>query len=363
MMAVRLTYAEVKLADLPVREGKEAREWLTSMHREVECARGHISMRIRDAGERGKLLYPFVRRYSHHQQRKRRAKTARFCRGKNTDTRSCRQVRDAVDRVRLRASRNPGTTTKPLDGGPGEVGHKRLRDMNEAAVAQRVSLRGLTGTAQRQVRRHAAIIAWLRSTMAPAPRARLMQGERPQGASETDLADSTSESDTSDPGGMLQPFRGPPAPGACPPKTPRMLLRRQMATRGFATRPVVVARPRKKTRGPTLLRKPGCKVRTRGTSDTSIVLRIARRAREDDDGKIRSEMAVQGAEEPSTTDDDEGSSGFRPAQRAGADSSPVEVGVSNAEAPTPEQPPGEGDEFARELASTMSAIANLVVKA
>jgi hypothetical protein len=33
------------------------------------------------------------------------------------------------------------------------------------------------------------------------------------------------------------------------------------------------------------------------------------------------------------------------------------------EAPTLEQPPGEGDEFARELANTMSAIANLVVKA
>jgi hypothetical protein len=90
MMAVCQIYAEVKLADLPVREGKEAREWLTSMHREVECARGHIGMRIRDAGERGKLLYPSVRRYSHHQQRKRRARVAMFCRNTSAGAMSCR---------------------------------------------------------------------------------------------------------------------------------------------------------------------------------------------------------------------------------------------------------------------------------
>ncbi len=95
-----------------------------------------------------------------------------------------------------------------------------------------------------------------------------------------------------------------------------------------------------------MLRKPERKVCTGGTSDASIVMRIAQRAREDDDGKVRTEMAMQGAEEPLTTDDDGGSSGFRPAQRAGADSSPVEAGDGNAEAPTPEQPPGEGDKFA-----------------
>ncbi len=173
--------------------------------------------------------------------------------------------------------------------------------MDKEAAARGASIKGLTGTARRQVRRHAAIIAWLRSTMAPTSRARLIQGtkwgERPPVASEWDLVDSTSESDTSDPGGMLQLLRGPRAPGDCPPETPRMLPRRQMATRGFARRPVVVTKPRKKTGGPTLLRKPERKVRTRGTSGTSIVLRIARRAREKDNGKVRSEVAVQGAEE------------------------------------------------------------------
>jgi hypothetical protein len=136
-----------------------------------------------------------------------------------------------------------------------------------------------------------------------------------------------------------------------------------MATRRFALRPVVVAKPRKKTGGPTLLRKLEREIRKGRSADTGIVLRIAQRAREDDGGKVTTEMAVQGAEEPSTTDDDEGSSGFRPALRVRADSSPVEVGDGNAEAPTPEQPPGEGDEFARELANTMSAIAYLVIKA
>ncbi len=55
--------------------------------------------------------------------------------------------------------------------------------------------------------------------------------------------------------------------------------------------------------------------------------------------------------------------GFRPVLRARADSSPTGVGDSDEETPTLGQSPGEGDEFARELASTMSAIASLVVKA
>jgi hypothetical protein len=125
----------------------------------------------------------------------------------------------------------------------------------------------------------------------------------------------------------------------------------------------VVTKPRKKTGGPTLLRKPERKVRTRVTPDASIVLRIARRAREKDNGRVRSDVAVQGAQEPSTADDNEGSSGFRLARRARTDSSSVEAGGGDARAPTPDQPPGEGDGFARELASTMSAIANLIVKA
>jgi hypothetical protein len=118
-----------------------------------------------------------------------------------------------------------------------------------------------------------------------------------------------------------------------------------------------------KAREPTLLRNPECKVRTGGTSDTSIVSRVAQEAREDGDGEVESEVAVRGAVESLTSDDDEGGSGFGPALRARADSSPVEVGDSDVEAPTLGQPPGKGDEFSRELANTMSAIANLVVKA
>ncbi len=181
---------------------------------------------------------------------------------------------------------------------------------------------------------------------------------------EVGLAESDSEIDTSDPGGMPQLFREPRALGAGLPETLRMLLRRWTATRGTTPRPVVVAEPQVKARGPTLLKDLECKVCTGGTSDTSIVSRaIAQGAGEDGDGEVGSEAAVQGAEESSTSDDDEGGSGFGPVLRARADSSPAEVGDSDVEAPTLGQPPGEHDEFARELANTMSAIANLVVKA
>jgi hypothetical protein len=162
----------------------------------------------------------------------------------------------------------------------------RPRDRNEGTVAQGTFEGGLTGTAGRQVRRHAAIIAWLRSTMAPTSRVRLMQdtkrSKKPQVASEADLVDSTSEFDTSNPGGIPQLFRGPRALGPCPPRTPRMLPHRQTATRGFAPRPTVVTKPRKWTGGPTLLKKPERKIRTGGATDTGIVLRVARRAREED---------------------------------------------------------------------------------
>jgi hypothetical protein len=79
---------------------------------------------------------------------------------------------------------------------------------------------------------------------------------------EVGLAESDSETDTSDPGGMPQLFRGPRAPGAGLPKMLRMLLHRRAATRGITPRPVVVARPRVNARGPTLLRNLECKVCT-----------------------------------------------------------------------------------------------------
>jgi hypothetical protein len=65
----------------------------------------------------------------------------------------------------------------------------------------------------------------------------------------------------------------------------------------------------------------------------------------------------------SESDDVEGNSGLKSELRARAGSSPAEISDSNEETPAPGQSPGQGDEFARELAGTMSAIANLVVKA
>ncbi len=48
---------------------------------------------------------------------------------------------------------------------------------------------------------------------------------------------------------------------------------------------------------------------------------------------------------------------------AGTGSSSTEMRDGSAKAPDPDQPPGGSDEFARELASAMSTIASLVIKA
>ncbi|MFN9909872.1 MAG: hypothetical protein ACK56F_27765, partial [bacterium] len=57
------------------------------------------------------------------------------------------------------------------------------------------------------------------------------------------------------------------------------------------------------------------------------------------------------------------SPGLRMPQVAGTGSSSKETGDGNAQAPAPDQPSGGNDEFARELASAMSTIASLVIKA
>ncbi len=308
MVAVCQIYMEVGLANLPVREGKEAKEWLIGAHRDAERTRGHIGARIRRLDELKALLSPGKKGLQ-----QKRALRAVFWETEGASVMSRRRARGAANRARSQANKTLKVTTEF----PGSK-----RKMGGGSDYQHVSDKA-----------------------------------------EVDLVDSTSESGTSDPGGMPQLLRGPRAPGNCPPKAPRMLPRRQMAARRFAQRPVVVAKPRKKTGGPTLLRKLESEISKGRSADNGVTLRITQRTREDDGGKVTTEMAMQEAEEPSTTDNDEGSSGFRPALRARADSSPVEVGDGNAEAPTPEQPPGEGDEFARELASTMRAIANLVVKA
>jgi hypothetical protein len=246
MMAVCQIYAEIKLADLPVREGKEARGWLTSAHRDVECAREHIGMRIGGAGEHRALLHPPKRRYSHHQQQKRRARVAMFYEARGAGAMSRRQAQDAVDRARLQASRTSEAATEPPGSEPGGVSFKGPREGKEEAVAQRAFVGGLPRAALRQVRRHAAIIAWMRGIVSPTSRVRPVQAIKkskksqvadeaakramrlPEGTgsdrrgnsacscalgrAEMDLADTASESDSSDPGGMPQLLRRSPAP-------------------------------------------------------------------------------------------------------------------------------------------------------
>ncbi len=113
---------------------------------------------------------------------------------------------------------------------------KGSRDGNKEAVAQRASVRGLPRAALRQVRRHAAIIAWMQGIVSPTSRVRPVQTikkramrlpegtgssqredsacPRALGGAEVGLADTASESDTSDPGEMPQSRRRSPAPDA-----------------------------------------------------------------------------------------------------------------------------------------------------
>jgi hypothetical protein len=97
---------------------------------------------------------------------------------------------------------------------------------------------------------------------------------------EVDLVDSTSESDTSDPGGMLQLFRGPTVLGACSPKMPHVLPRQRATARRSALKPAVAAKPRRKAGEPPLLKKLEHKIHQGGVTNTGAILRVARRARE-----------------------------------------------------------------------------------
>ncbi len=74
---------------------------------------------------------------------------------------------------------------------------------------------------------------------------------------------------------------------------------------------------------------------------------------------------MQEAEELPTADARKESLGFTHTlpQGTGTGYSSMEAGDGDARAPAPDQPPGECDEFARELANAMSAIASLVIKA
>ncbi len=71
MTAACQIYAEVELADLPVREGKEAQGWLTSAHQDAERAREHIGEHIRKREGLRALLYPDVEDSSPRTQQRR----------------------------------------------------------------------------------------------------------------------------------------------------------------------------------------------------------------------------------------------------------------------------------------------------
>ncbi len=186
-MAVCRIYAEVELADLPVSEGKEAKGWLTSTHQDAERAREHIGEHIKRKKELRALLYPATERSSHRSQQ-RRARCVALREAKGVGTKSRKQARDAADRAQLQANKTPEAATEFPGNKLGEVSFTRPRDRNEETVAQGTFTGGLTGAALRQVRRHAAIIAWMRNTMSPTSRVRLMQdtkrSEKSQVASE-----------------------------------------------------------------------------------------------------------------------------------------------------------------------------------
>jgi hypothetical protein len=267
MMAVCQTYAEGRPADLSVHEGREAQKWLTGAHRVVERAREHISMRLRHlagAREIGAPLQTPRRVYSYQQQEKRRAKLMAYSRTRRAGSKPWKQVEEAVARARLQAAKAIGTPERSqlaegVDTTSEETGGGQQRDST---------------------------------------------GPRTPGGTEVDLVDSTSESDTSDPGGMPQLFRGAEGLSACPSKLLRMPPH-----------------------------EPG------------------------------NEEAAWDVGEPPAAESRKESPGHGQSQEVGTGSSLTEMGDDGAQAPAPNRPSGGNDEFARELASAMSNIASLVIKA
>ncbi len=167
MVTICQIYMEIGMTDLSVREGKEAKEWLMGAHRDAERARGHIGERIRRLYELKALLIP--------RRQQGRALRVAFWETESASAMSRRRARGAADRARSQANKTLKRTTEF----PGGERKKRGDSACQQAFDE----------------------------------------------AEVGLAESDSETDTSDPGGMPQLFRGPRAPGAGLPKTLRMLLR------------------------------------------------------------------------------------------------------------------------------------------
>jgi hypothetical protein len=110
-----------------------------------------------------------------------------------------------------------GAGTKPRKQAEGAAARARLQAGREAGTPGRSQLPGEADTETEETRS-----GQQRDPTCP---------RTPSGA-KADLVDSTSESDTSDRGGMPQLFRGPAGLGTCPPKLPRMLPRRRNDKKG-----------------------------------------------------------------------------------------------------------------------------------
>jgi hypothetical protein len=363
MMTVSRIYAEVELADLPVREGKEAKGWLTSAHQDAERAREHTGGCVKKKEELMALLHPLKSSSSRSQGSVVRSRA--FLAAKGVNRRSQKQARDAADRARLQANKTPEASTEFPGNERGEVSFARPRNRNEETVVQGTFVGGLTGAAQRQAGRHSVIIAWTRGTMSPTSMDQLMQdtkrSKRPQVASEA------AERATRLPEGTRNGRRGNPA---CPHALDRAdvdLVDSTSESDNF--RPGRNAAAFQRSRGFGRLPTKSAAHAATPTSDHTRVRpkanggRQAPKENRRTNGKVRSEVAVHGAEELPTADVRRESPGFRLPQGARAGSSSMEAGDGDARAPAPDQPPGESDGFARELASTMSAIASLVIKA
>jgi hypothetical protein len=116
MMAVCQIYAEIELADLPVREGKEAQGWLTRAHQDAERAREHIGEHIRKREGLRALLYPDVEDSSPRTQQ-RRVRGRAFLEAKGAGTKPRKQAELAAARARLQATRATGTPGGVSAGG------------------------------------------------------------------------------------------------------------------------------------------------------------------------------------------------------------------------------------------------------
>ena len=152
-------YAEVELSDLPMSKGEEAKVWLTSAHQEAERAREHIGKRIKELKVLQALLCPATGGSSlRSQQRRARGMALRKARG--ADSKPEDQAEEAAARARLQAARAIGTPERSqlaegVDTESEETGGGQQRDPTCPRTPSRA---------------------------------------------EVDLVDSTSESDTSDPG-------------------------------------------------------------------------------------------------------------------------------------------------------------------